>query len=88
MADSPASALLPLFALLAVLIFALLAWCLLSSCLGRPIVASLADLWDFILLSARAAPGGAYVRRRQDRSEWEDDDLQLLELEYRGRSRM
>ncbi|THV06462.1 hypothetical protein K435DRAFT_960443 [Dendrothele bispora CBS 962.96] len=46
-------ALMPLFLVLFCLCFAALLWCLLSSCVGRPILRSLSSLWEYIILSAR-----------------------------------
>ncbi|RDX42969.1 hypothetical protein OH76DRAFT_1488254 [Lentinus brumalis] len=85
---SQESSLFPLAVFLAVLLFALLAWCILSSCMGRSILSAMSELWEMLVLSARSSGGAEHVRRRMgpgSRS-WEDDEL--LELEYRGPSRM
>lgn len=63
--------------------FAGLAWCILSSCMGRSILSTISELWDMTLLSARSSSGGDHVRRRMNPGRWEDD--QLFEMENRGR---
>ncbi|RPD64684.1 hypothetical protein L227DRAFT_571143 [Lentinus tigrinus ALCF2SS1-6] len=83
---SQESSLLPLAVFLAILLLALLAWCILSSCMGRPILASMSDLWEMLVLSARSSGGAEHLRRRMGPASrsWEDEEL--LEMEYRGRS--
>ena len=67
--------------------FALLAWCILSSCMGRPILSAMSELWEMLTLGARSSGGAAHARRRMNpTASWEDDEL--FELEYRGRSRV
>ncbi|KAI0354629.1 hypothetical protein OH77DRAFT_1425698 [Trametes cingulata] len=83
---SQAQSLFPLAAFLALLLFAGLAWCILSSCMGRSILSSVSELWEMILLSARSGDAPEHVRRRMNASRWEDDEL--FELELRGRPRM
>ncbi|KAI0673803.1 hypothetical protein C8Q78DRAFT_651613 [Trametes maxima] len=80
------SSLFPLAALFALLLFAGLAWCILSSCMGRSILAGLSELWEMILLSARSGGGADRARRRMNPGRWDDDEL--FELEIRGRPRM
>ncbi|KAL1951740.1 hypothetical protein VTO73DRAFT_889 [Trametes versicolor] len=83
MLSQDASSLVPLAAFLALLLFAGLAWCILSSCMGRSILSTISELWDMTLLSARSSSGGDHVRRRMNPGRWEDD--QLFEMEHRGR---
>ncbi|TBU29800.1 hypothetical protein BD311DRAFT_755732 [Dichomitus squalens] len=82
---SQESGLFPLAVFLSVLLFALLAWCILSSCMGRSILSSMSELWDMIILGVRSGGGGHHVRQRMNADHWEDDEL--FEMEYRGRAR-
>ncbi|KAG5733796.1 hypothetical protein E4T56_gene8182 [Termitomyces sp. T112] len=68
----------PVFLILAVLVFAVLFWCLLSSCLGTPLRRFLSDLWGYALLSAEQ--NGARRSRRGfgEQEQWE--------MEYRHRN--
>lgn len=54
--------------------------------MGRPILASMSDLWEMLVLGARSGSGPDHIRRRMGPASrnWEDDEL--FELEYRGRS--
>ena len=53
--------------------------------MGRDARASISDLWQTVLLSARTGSGADYVRHRTHRGRWEGDEL--FELEHRERSR-
>ncbi|KIP11660.1 hypothetical protein PHLGIDRAFT_21417 [Phlebiopsis gigantea 11061_1 CR5-6] len=77
MLSEQSSGLAPLFAFLAILLFAALAWCMISSCLGQ----SLAEFWNGLVLSARASRQSEPWRHRRD---FVPDEF---ELEYRGRNR-
>ncbi|KAF8167537.1 hypothetical protein B0H34DRAFT_20484 [Crassisporium funariophilum] len=78
--ENKVAALLPLFAFFAFLVAALLFWCLISSCLGTPILRSLSNLWDYTVLGAQSQNTGRIARRRPAYGEGE-----IWEMEYRGR---
>ncbi|GJE89499.1 hypothetical protein PsYK624_056000 [Phanerochaete sordida] len=75
--NDAASALAPLLVFLAILLFAALAWCMISSCLGQ----SLGEFWNALVLSAQASRHSQPWRSRRD---WIDDEF---EMEHRGRNR-
>lgn len=77
MLSDQSSGLAPLFVFLAVLLFAALGWCMLSSCLGQ----SLGDLWNAYVTGARSARASQPWRGRPGMLDGE------YELEYRGRTR-
>ncbi|KAF9492079.1 hypothetical protein BDN71DRAFT_1235657 [Pleurotus eryngii] len=74
------TALFPVFIMLALLIFGVVLWCLLSSCLGGTILAECHSLWEFLTLSSRSSRGYTPGRRRMALGEEE-----TWELENRGR---
>ncbi|KAG2352066.1 hypothetical protein BDR07DRAFT_641965 [Suillus spraguei] len=49
---------------LVLLIFAGLGWCFLSSCMGTPLLQSLSELWNLMVLSASASDTTSSRRRR------------------------
>ncbi|OBZ78818.1 hypothetical protein A0H81_01377 [Grifola frondosa] len=51
--NSQSSSLVPLFLFLGALLFAALTWCMVSSCLGKPIFAAFSELWNTLVMSAR-----------------------------------
>ncbi|KAI0715593.1 hypothetical protein C8Q72DRAFT_868451 [Fomitopsis betulina] len=72
--------LLPVLALLGIILFAALAWCMVSSCLGQSCLDALRDLWRLLVLSAQSnrRPGPAGYRRHID------DQSDFYEMENRG----
>ncbi|TFK68257.1 hypothetical protein BDN72DRAFT_898290 [Pluteus cervinus] len=67
--DKSLASLAPILLIFFVLILALLVWCILSSCIGTPILRALQNLWSYCALSARSAnglPPGRRLRRHPD----------------------
>ncbi|KAG1793948.1 uncharacterized protein HD556DRAFT_457086 [Suillus plorans] len=58
------SSLMTLLFVLAILIFAGLGWCFLSSCMGTPLLRSLSDLWNLMVLSGSVTDTASSRRRR------------------------
>ncbi|KAF9819234.1 hypothetical protein IEO21_02273 [Rhodonia placenta] len=81
MATDNSGALLVLL-LLGLILFAALAWCMVSSCLGRSFAEALRELWDTLILSAQSDTRPTQWRSRRN---W-DDSGELFELEHRGRA--
>ncbi|TFK42001.1 hypothetical protein BDQ12DRAFT_732754 [Crucibulum laeve] len=75
------AALAPVLLIFAFVIAAGIFWCLISSCLGTPILRSLSDLWEHLLLSANAGQNIPGARRRRGFG----DEGEGWEMEYRGR---
>jgi len=77
------SGFLSVVALLGFILFAALAWCMVSSCLGRSCFDAVRELWRMMILSAQSdrRPGRAGYRRHLD------DQSDLFEMEYRGAGR-
>ncbi|KAI6031283.1 hypothetical protein PISMIDRAFT_685351 [Pisolithus microcarpus 441] len=59
----------PLLLVLAILAFAALGWCALSSCMGSDILNGLSELWNLFVLSARTS--GSSRRRPYGEETWE-----------------
>ncbi|RDB29617.1 hypothetical protein Hypma_016068 [Hypsizygus marmoreus] len=78
--NSPLVALAPVFLVFAALLFAAILWCMLSSCIGAPILRSISNLWEYAVLSSRSS-GGLAPRRRREFGEQE-----IWEMESRGRA--
>lgn len=74
------TALVPVFLILAVLVFGALLWCMLSSCLGTPIRHALSNLWEYAVLSSQIG-GGRAPRHRRGFGEQE-----VWEMETQGRA--
>ncbi|KAI0323036.1 hypothetical protein OF83DRAFT_7310 [Amylostereum chailletii] len=53
-----------LFVFIVVLIFASLAWCILSSCIGKPLMQGLSGLWNAAVESARIGNQASFRNRR------------------------
>jgi hypothetical protein len=60
--------------------FSALGWCILSTCLGRPLLAFFKSLWESSVNSAHIS-GSRTARRRRELGENE-----IWEMEYRGRA--
>ncbi|KAG0703703.1 hypothetical protein DFH29DRAFT_433671 [Suillus ampliporus] len=58
------SSLMSLFLILSILIFAGLGWCFLSSCMGAPLLRSISDLWNVMVLSSSVTDTASSRRRR------------------------
>ncbi|OJA12383.1 hypothetical protein AZE42_07539 [Rhizopogon vesiculosus] len=58
------SSLMFLLLVLVILIFAATGWCLLSSCMGAPLLSSLSELWNAMILSASSNDTAGSRRRR------------------------
>ncbi|KZP28901.1 hypothetical protein FIBSPDRAFT_852152 [Athelia psychrophila] len=72
---------MPLIFIVSILLFAAIGWCMLSSCMGRPIMAFFSDAWELSVSSARmgSAESNRVLRRRRELGE---DDM--WEMEHRG----
>ncbi|KAL4253624.1 hypothetical protein ABKN59_003429 [Abortiporus biennis] len=70
--DSSTTGLTTLLVVLALLLFASLAWCMISSCLGRSLRESISGLWSALINTPRAT-GQRDWRRRA----WNDHDGHL-----------
>lgn len=70
-----------LIILIAVLLAALIAWCVVSSCLGPPIATAFKSWWENAIVAAQTNPQG---RRR--RSDWDESpgDMDSWEMERMG----
>ncbi|KIM88800.1 hypothetical protein PILCRDRAFT_813780 [Piloderma croceum F 1598] len=77
--DDDLSSLLPIFLILAVVLFSALGWCMLSSCLGRPVMSFFNVLWESTVNSASMT--GRSARRPRELV-----DNEIWEMEYRGRA--
>ncbi|KAF7337546.1 hypothetical protein MSAN_02227900 [Mycena sanguinolenta] len=77
------AALVPVFVVLALLMAACLCWCLLGSCLGAPILESLKELWEYLVLSARAN-GDRTLQSRRRAAQGRFSEVEEWEMNYRG----
>ncbi|KAJ7897233.1 hypothetical protein B0H14DRAFT_397583 [Mycena olivaceomarginata] len=85
MENQDMATLVPVFIVFALLIASCLCWCLLSSCLGTPILQGLGNLWEFLVLSARA--GGdrtTQIRRRATQGRFSEVHEEWEMNSYRG----
>ncbi|KAF9225307.1 hypothetical protein BS17DRAFT_778419 [Gyrodon lividus] len=71
MVQSDSSSLALLLLVFVVLIIGSLGWCMLSSCMGRDILRSLVELWDFLVMSARGDGITSQRRRPYGEEMWE-----------------
>ncbi|KAH8094714.1 hypothetical protein BXZ70DRAFT_1034147 [Cristinia sonorae] len=79
--DSSLGALAPLLIFFAILIFAALGWCMISSCLGKSLREAASDLWEALILSAQSNNSPQNIKRRRN---W--DTGGEYEMEYRAGS--
>ncbi|KAA1471453.1 hypothetical protein DENSPDRAFT_837443 [Dentipellis sp. KUC8613] len=70
-----------LFLLLAALIVLALGWCMLSSCIGAPILSALSEMWQSAVAGSRTASSANIRRRRTDFGA----ESEMWEMEARGR---
>ncbi|KII93307.1 hypothetical protein PLICRDRAFT_49365 [Plicaturopsis crispa FD-325 SS-3] len=75
------ASLMPVLLIFAFLIFASLGWCIVSSCMGRPILRFFSGMWDSAVRSARSEQNASFPRRRRELGL----DAELWEMEHRGR---
>lgn len=66
----------------------LIAWCILSTCLGPQLTRTLRELWDAAILAGHSnatGPRMAYSRRRRELG-LSEQDVDLWEMETYGRA--
>ncbi|KAJ7651569.1 hypothetical protein DFH06DRAFT_1331520 [Mycena polygramma] len=75
---------IPLFIGLAVLMACSMGYCLLSSCLGTPILEALKSLWEFLVLSAQSGGDRTLQSRRRAAQGRFSEVQEEWEMNYRG----
>ncbi|KAJ7109855.1 hypothetical protein C8R44DRAFT_800742 [Mycena epipterygia] len=81
MQNQDIAALVPILLVFSGLIACALFWCLLSSCLGTPILQSLKNLWEYAVLSARN--GGDHTLQARRRAAGRFSVGEEWEMDYR-----
>jgi hypothetical protein len=59
-------------------------WCLLSSCLGTPILQALKSLWEYLVLSAKSGGDRTLQSRRRAAQGRFSEVEEEWEMNYRG----
>ncbi|KAJ6520175.1 hypothetical protein C8R45DRAFT_51693 [Mycena sanguinolenta] len=77
------TALVPFLLVFALVMAACLCWCLLGSCLGTPILESLKEFWEYLVLSARAG-GDRTLQNRRRAAQGRFSEVEEWEMNYRG----
>ncbi|KAJ7657989.1 hypothetical protein B0H17DRAFT_353687 [Mycena rosella] len=77
------AALIPVLLVFAALIACALFWCLLSSCLGTPILQSVSNLWEYMLLSARSGGDPTLQARRRAAGRFSQAGQEWEMMDYR-----
>jgi len=84
MQNQDMATLVPVFIVLALLMASCLCWCLLSSCLGTPILEALKNLWEYLVLSARLGGDSTLQSRRRAAQGRFSEVEEEWEMNYRG----